>query len=147
MAAHSSPKRHKLAVTRRPERGLGETGPVVVSPSGPLPTKRDVAATVHELVDTLLALASVDRPPAPAPAGDLPLLLNAVEAGKLLSISRSKVLDLAACGHLPSLRVGGSVRIPRDQLVEWISRNSAFAAPRWSAERLHRRDVLRSIEP
>ena len=146
MASHSSPKRHQLAVTGRPEGGLGETGPVVVSPSGPLPIKRDIAATVHELVDTLLALASVDRAPAPELTGDLPLLLNAVEAGKLLSISRSKVLDLAARGHLPSLRVGGSVRIPRDQLVEWISRNSTFAAQRWSAERLHRRDA-RSIEP
>ena len=124
MASHSSPKRHKSAVIGRPEGGLGETGPVVVSPSGPLPTKRDIAATVHELADTLLALASVDRAPAPAPTGDLPLLLNAVEAGKLLSISRSKVLDLAARGHLPALRIGGSVRIPRDRLTEWIDSRS-----------------------
>jgi excisionase family DNA binding protein len=50
----------------------------------------------------------------------LPLLLNAVETGRLLSISRAKVLDLAARGSLPSIRVGGSVRIPRDRLISWM---------------------------
>ena len=144
MAAHSSPKRDKLAIAGRPERGLGETGPVVVSPSGPLPIKRDIAATVHELIDTLLALASVDRATAPAPTGDLPLLLNAIEAGKLLSISRSKVLDLAARGEIPSLRIGGSVRIPRDSLGTWIAQRTIATSPtsippadwaqRWSNE-------------
>ena len=144
MAAHSSPKRDKLAIAGRPERGLGETGPVVVSPSGPLPIKRDIAATVHELIDTLLALASVDRATAPAPTCDLPLLLNAIEAGKLLSISRSKVLDLAARGEIPSLRIGGSVRIPRDSLRTWIAQRTIATGPtsipladwaqRWSNE-------------
>ena len=124
MATNSSPKRHKLEVIGRPEGRLGETGPVIVSPSVPPEPTRDIAATLHELVDALIELAAVDRAHAEAPPTDSPLLLNAVEAGKLLSISRSKVLDLAARGHLPSVRVGGSVRIPRDRLLEWIDSRS-----------------------
>ena len=55
---------------------------------------------------------------------NLPLLLNAVEAGRVLSISRAKVLDLAARGQIPSIRIGGSVRIPRDRLTAWIAENA-----------------------
>ena len=132
MRAHSSPKRATLDLNRRPEGGPGGTGPVVVPPGGPpLPT-RDVATTLLELVDQLIALAASERTAPATPPFDLPLLLDAVEAGRLLSISRSKVLDLAARGHLPSLRVGGSVRIPRDQLIEWISDHSVSAS-HWSA--------------
>jgi excisionase family DNA binding protein len=43
-----------------------------------------------------------------------------VETARLLSISRAKVLDLAARGQIPSIRIGGSVRIPRDRLTAWI---------------------------
>src|SRR5438067_1858742 len=108
--------RPSLEILRRPEGGLGETGPTVVSPSASAGAKRDVIATLNQLIDTLTGLA--DAAPVTPPSSqsqDLPLLLNAVEAGRLLSISRAKVLDLAASGQIPSLRVGGSVRIPRDR--------------------------------
>jgi excisionase family DNA binding protein len=102
-------------------------------------------ATLHQLIDTLIELAdAAPVTPASSPSQDLPLLLNAVEAGRLLSISRAKVLDLAAGGEIPSLRIGGSVRIPRDSLQTWIAdrTNSTSTtsiplpewAHRWSSE-------------
>ena len=87
-----------------------------------------MVTTLHQLIDTLNELSrtdSVER--VPAARRDLPLLLDAIEAGKLLSVSRAKVLDLAGRGEIPSLRVGSSVRIPRDPLTAWIAENTAPA--------------------
>ena len=125
MKPNAATRRPSLEILGRPEGGLGETGPTVVSPSVSARAKRDVIATLHQLIDALTELAdAAPVTPAPSPSQDLPLLLNAVEAGRLLSISRAKVLDMAARGRLPSIRVGGSIRIPRDRLATWISGNS-----------------------
>jgi excisionase family DNA binding protein len=139
MAVPSSPKRRKLDVIGRPEGGSGGTRPAVVPPDRPVQIRRDIAATLHELVDTLIELATVDRTYQATPANDLPLLLDAIGAGKLLSISRAKVLELAARGQIPSLRVGRSVRIPRDRLVAWLAEatqdtlaNSSSRIPAWA---------------
>ena len=99
---------------------MGEPGPAG-SPTSATKARLDVVTTLHQLIDTLTELSKAD-PSAPAPAlgRDLPLLLDAVEAGKLMSVSRNKVLDLAARGEIPSLRLGNSVRIPRDRLIAWV---------------------------
>jgi excisionase family DNA binding protein len=97
-------------------------------------------ATLYQLIDTLTELANEVPVATAGVTGDhLPLLLNAVETGRLLSISRAKVLDLAARGQIPCVRVGGSVRIPRDLLVAWIASNcttagstSSMRAPVWA---------------
>ena len=49
-----------------------------------------------------------------------PLLLRATEAGKLLGLGRSKVFAMVAAGELPVIRIGRSVRIPRQALERWI---------------------------
>ena len=49
-----------------------------------------------------------------------PLLLKASEAGKLLGLGRSKVFAMVAAGELPVVRIGRSVRIPRQALERWI---------------------------
>lgn len=144
MAPVSSPKRHHLEVIRRPEGGLGGTRPVVVPPGPERSSRRDLVATLQELVNALIELTDDDRAASTMPRADLPLLLNAAEAGKLLSISRTKVLDLAGRGQLPSLRIGGSVRIPRDQLLGWITDNSVSAEARWAMERSHRAHTRRT---
>ncbi len=49
-----------------------------------------------------------------------PLLLKATEAGELLGLGRSKVFAMVAAGELPVIRIGRSVRIPRQALERWI---------------------------
>jgi excisionase family DNA binding protein len=51
--------------------------------------------------------------------------LRPAEAAELLSISRSKAYELIAAGVLPSVRVGGSVRVPAGQLHAWIDQHIA----------------------
>ena len=48
------------------------------------------------------------------------LLLRPVEAAEAIGIGRSKVYELLASGELPSVRIGGSVRVPLDALRAWI---------------------------
>jgi excisionase family DNA binding protein len=50
------------------------------------------------------------------------LLLRPTEAARLLGIGRSKVYELLAKGELPSIRIGGSVRVPVDALRAWVAR-------------------------
>lgn len=49
-----------------------------------------------------------------------PLLLRATEVGKLLGLGRSKVFAMVAAGQLPAIRIGRSVRVPRDALERWV---------------------------
>ena len=56
------------------------------------------------------------------------LLLRPLEAAEAIGIGRSKVYELLASGELPSLRIGGSVRVPVDKLREWIERKAAEKA-------------------
>jgi excisionase family DNA binding protein len=50
------------------------------------------------------------------------LLLRPVEAAELIGIGRSKMYELLGTGELPSVRIGGSVRVPLDELRAWIAR-------------------------
>jgi excisionase family DNA binding protein len=124
-----STQRRDLEVLRRPGGDAGEPGPSGSPATQTNPTQQ-VVTTLHQLIDTLTELSKAPSPAAaPTPAQSLPLLLDAVEAGKLLSVSRSKVLAMAGSGDIPSLRLGGSVRIPRDRLIEWIEERTK--EPEW----------------
>ena len=57
--------------------------------------------------------------------GEQPLLLRTEEVAELLSISRSKVYQLIREGRLPSVRLTGSVRVPRVALLELVSTETA----------------------
>lgn len=48
------------------------------------------------------------------------LLLRPAEAAEAIGISRTKAYELIANGELPSVRVGGSVRVPVAELEAWI---------------------------
>jgi excisionase family DNA binding protein len=56
------------------------------------------------------------------------LLLRPIEAAEAIGIGRSKIYELLASGDLPSIRVGGSVRVPIDALRAWIERRLAERA-------------------
>jgi excisionase family DNA binding protein len=48
------------------------------------------------------------------------LLLRPYEVAEALGICRSKAYSLIGDGTIPSVRIGGSVRVPLDQLKKWI---------------------------
>lgn len=50
------------------------------------------------------------------------LMLRPTEAADAIGVSRSKAYELIASGEIPSIRVGGCVRVPLAALQEWISR-------------------------
>lgn len=52
---------------------------------------------------------------------ELPLLLRAEEAARLLGLGRSTVFALLATGELPAVRVGRSVRVSRAALQHFIA--------------------------
>ncbi len=62
------------------------------------------------------------------PAATEPLLLRVGEAATKLGISRSKCYELIAANRLPNVRVGESVRVPRERLEAWIAANTVDAA-------------------
>lgn len=51
-----------------------------------------------------------------------PLFLRPIEAAKVLGVCRSKIYEMVLAEELPSIRLGGSVRIPRRALVEMEQR-------------------------
>jgi excisionase family DNA binding protein len=48
------------------------------------------------------------------------LLLKPHEAAEMLGISRTKLYQLLARAKLPSIRVGSSLRVPLEELRQWI---------------------------
>jgi len=52
------------------------------------------------------------------------LLLRPHEAAELLGIGRSKMYALLAAGQLPTVRLGGSVRVPAAALRQWVEEHS-----------------------
>ena len=50
------------------------------------------------------------------------LLLRPAEAGEAIGVSRSKAYELIASGEIPSVRVGGCVRVPVEALRAWVAR-------------------------
>ena len=49
------------------------------------------------------------------------LMLRPGEAADAIGVSRSKAYELIAAGAIPSVKVGGCVRVPVDALREWIN--------------------------
>jgi len=138
MSRSSSTQRDSLEVLQRPGRGVGEPGPSG-SPALSGKARLEVVTTLHQLIETLSE--QPDRSPATnaSPPRDLALLLDAAEAAKLLSLSRAKVFDMANHGEIPSIRLGRSVRIPRDALVAWVRERTsepdllqAHRLPHWA---------------
>ena len=52
------------------------------------------------------------------------LMLRVVEAAQALGVSRAKAYALIAAGEIPSVRLGGCVRVPVEALRSWIERQT-----------------------
>ena len=53
---------------------------------------------------------------------DLPLLLTVGEMASVLRIGRNPAYQLVKDGSIQSIRVGRSIRIPRNALVQFVER-------------------------
>jgi excisionase family DNA binding protein len=49
------------------------------------------------------------------------LLMRPTEAANALGLGRSKIYELIANRAIPSVRIGRSVRVPIEELRQWIS--------------------------
>jgi excisionase family DNA binding protein len=58
------------------------------------------------------------------------ILLRPTEAATALGIGRSKTYELIATGVIPSIRIGGSVRVPAEALRAWVEQQTADSARR-----------------
>ncbi len=59
---------------------------------------------------------------------NVPMLLTASEAARMLKIGRTKVYEMLATSELPVVRIGTAVRVPFKALVDWIDRHTSTAA-------------------
>jgi len=55
------------------------------------------------------------------------LLIRPAEAAAMLSVSRTRVYELISRGELPSVRLGGSIRVPVGELQRHIARLAGAA--------------------
>jgi excisionase family DNA binding protein len=56
------------------------------------------------------------------------LMLRPAEAADAIGVSRSKAYELIAEGQIPSVKLGGCVRVPVAALQAWIDRQLAERA-------------------
>lgn len=53
------------------------------------------------------------------------LLYRPAEAAAAIGVSRSRMYELIASGEIPSVRIGGTLRVPVDGLRRWVARKLA----------------------
>jgi excisionase family DNA binding protein len=58
------------------------------------------------------------------------IVLKPKEAASLLGVGRSTMYALLAAGVIPSIRIGHAVRVPVDQLQQWLRRQSETSTAR-----------------
>jgi len=55
---------------------------------------------------------------------DYPPIMTVAQTMKLLNIGRGKVYDMIKAKEIPSYRLRGSLRIPRDELLQKLEQQS-----------------------
>ena len=97
-----------------------------------LSRRRDTASLKRNLIAARQLLNEAQRAhsspppaqpvtPAPAPTTSTgPALLTARQLAEQLQVSEKTIYRLADQGRIPSIRVGGSLRFPKDQIEAWL---------------------------
>ena len=57
-----------------------------------------------------------------------PLLIDSREVARLLGLGRTKVFQMMLRGEVPTVRIGRSVRVPREGLVAWVAKQTKSAS-------------------
>ena len=55
------------------------------------------------------------------------LLLKPDEVANVLGLGRTRVYTMLGTGSLPCIRIGSSVRVPADDLREWVAKQKREA--------------------
>ena len=55
---------------------------------------------------------------------ELPLMLSVPEMAAALGISRAGAYELVRTEGFPALKIGSRIVIPKDELQEWVKRNT-----------------------
>jgi excisionase family DNA binding protein len=58
---------------------------------------------------------------------DLPLLLTVADIKRILRIGRGKAYAMIKAREIPSIKLGGSIRIPRDALLRSLEQGISIA--------------------
>ena len=58
---------------------------------------------------------------------ELPLMLSVPEMAAALGISRAGAYELVRTEGLPALKIGSRIVIPKDELQEWVKRNTGVS--------------------
>jgi excisionase family DNA binding protein len=54
------------------------------------------------------------------------LLLRPSEVADALGLGRTRIYALIGSGEIPSVKIGGSIRVPTERLREWVLRRAAL---------------------
>ena len=65
--------------------------------------------------------AALDRPRLIDEDGLEPLAVRPETGARLIGVSRAKMYQLLAQGAIPSIKIGGSRRIPLEALRQWVA--------------------------
>jgi len=55
---------------------------------------------------------------------ELPVILRVADVMSILGIGRNTAYELIRCGQIRSIRVGKQLRIPKDALIGYISKET-----------------------
>ena len=58
---------------------------------------------------------------------ELPLMLSVPEMEAALGISRAGAYELVRTEGFPALKIGSRIVIPKDELQEWVKRNTGVS--------------------
>lgn len=58
---------------------------------------------------------------------ELPLMLSVPEMAAALGISRAGAYELVRAEGFPALKIGSRIVIPKDELREWVKRNTGVS--------------------
>ena len=58
---------------------------------------------------------------------ELPLMLSVPEMAAALGISRAGAYELVRTEGVPALKIGSRIVIPKDELQEWVKRNTGVS--------------------
>ena len=58
---------------------------------------------------------------------ELPLMLSGPEMAAALGISRAGAYELVRTEGFPALKIGSRIVIPKDELQEWVKRNTGVS--------------------